>query len=62
MNPALIWATIVTMPLSYAVEAMEEGTSAGEFTAGLATNMGVVLGFVLLALSLGAAILRRRNP
>jgi ABC-2 type transport system permease protein len=60
MSTALRWAADV-MPLSYAVEAMQELTRHGEVTGTLGRDMAVIAGCVLLALVLGAATLRRRT-
>ena len=69
MNPGCPVAPLPTglaqlsdvLPLSYAVDAMKHlssSTSTGEVWADIA----VVLGFVLAALLLGTATLRRRTP
>ena len=49
------------LPLSYAVDAMQELVGAADQSAVWA-DVGVVLGFVLGGLALGAATLRRRTP
>ncbi|HEY0541690.1 MAG TPA: ABC transporter permease [Actinoallomurus sp.] len=60
MSTALRWAADV-MPLSYAVEAMQELTRHGGVTDTLARDVAVIAGCALLALVLGAATLRRRT-
>ncbi|MCW2864021.1 MAG: antibiotic transporter permease [Actinoallomurus sp.] len=60
MSTALRWAADV-MPLSYAVEAMQELTRHGGVTDTLARDVAVIAGCALLALILGAATLRRRT-
>jgi ABC-2 type transport system permease protein len=60
MSAVLQWVADV-MPLSYAVEAMQELTRHGQVTATLTRDMVVIAGCALLALLLGAATLRRRT-
>jgi ABC-2 type transport system permease protein len=57
------WLRVLSdvMPLSYAVQALQEVGSHAEVTALLWRDGGVVLGCVLLTLALGAATLRRRS-
>ncbi|MGK5553059.1 ABC transporter permease [Actinomadura kijaniata] len=50
------------MPLSYAVDAMRRVSRETTFSGGLARDVLVITGCVLLALLLGAATLRRRTP
>lgn len=50
------------MPLSYAVDAMEQIARSGDADSVLLRNILVVAGCVVLALLLGAATLRRRTP
>ena len=50
------------LPLSYAVEALQEVGANTEATAIMWRDLAVVVGVVLLALILGAATLRRRTP
>ncbi|GAA1525416.1 ABC transporter permease [Actinomadura kijaniata] len=50
------------MPLSYAVDAMQRVSRETAFSGGLARDVLVITGCVLLALVLGAATLRRRTP
>ena len=49
------------MPLTYAVEALQQVGVHTEPTAQLWRDLGVVAGCVVLALSLAAATLRRRT-
>lgn len=49
------------LPLSYAVDAMQEVSREPGFTAALARDVGIIAGCTLLALVLGAATLRRRT-
>jgi ABC-2 type transport system permease protein len=49
------------MPLSYAVEAMQQVQSSADVTSTLVLDLVVVGGFVAAALGLGAATLRRRT-
>ena len=48
------------LPLSYAVDAMQ-GVATGADTTSIAVDLGIVAGFVVAALGLGAATLRRRT-
>jgi ABC-2 type transport system permease protein len=50
------------MPLTYAVEALEEVGRYAEPTSTLWRDLGIVAGIVLVALALGGATLRRRTP
>ena len=55
------------MPLSYAVDAMSSvatvtGSALGDVEASVWGNVGVVAGFAVAGLALGAATLRRRTP
>jgi ABC-2 type transport system permease protein len=56
----LRWASDV-LPLSYAVDAMKTITSDASGTASVLGDVGVVLGFVVALVGLGAATLRRRT-
>lgn len=56
----LRWISDV-LPLSYAVDAMRAITGAGA-TADVLADVGVVLGFVVALVVLGAVTLRRRSP
>lgn len=58
--PAVLEAISNVLPLSYAMDAMKELTHDADTTA-LVGDVGVVLGFALTALLLGAATLRRRT-
>jgi ABC-2 type transport system permease protein len=60
MSTALRWAADV-MPLTYAVEAMQELTRSGVVTGTLGRDLGIIGGCALVALILGAATLRRRT-
>lgn len=50
------------LPLTYAVEALQQVGARTDVTATLVLDAGVVAGSVLLALALAAATLRRRTP
>lgn len=50
------------LPMSYAVEALMEVGANAEPTAIMWRDLGIVVGIVALALTLGAATLRRRTP
>jgi ABC-2 type transport system permease protein len=50
------------LPLSYAVDAMRTITTSAESGADVALDMLIVLGFVVAAIVLAAATLRRRTP
>jgi ABC-2 type transport system permease protein len=49
------------MPLSYAVEAMQQLTGHANITDTLVRDVAVIAGCAVLALALGAATLRRRT-
>jgi ABC-2 type transport system permease protein len=57
------WLDVVSelMPLTYAVEALEEVGRHDDATALMWTDVGIVAGCAVLALALGAATLRRRT-
>lgn len=59
--PAVLEAFSDVLPLSYAVDAMEELVGAAD-QADVWGSVAVVAGFALAALVLGAATLRRRTP
>ena len=60
--PGVLETVSDLLPLSYAVQAMD-AVAAGTGSAGeVAGDLGVVLGFVVVLLALGAATLRRRTP
>lgn len=61
MGWVLEWLSKV-MPLSYAVDALEQVARSGDVDSVLVRNLLVVAGCVVLALILGAATLRRRTP
>jgi ABC-2 type transport system permease protein len=61
MSEVLRWLADV-LPLSYAVEAMQELSSESSVTGTLVRDIAVIAGCALLALVLGAATLRRRTP
>lgn len=50
------------LPLSYAVDAMRTVTTRVDATASALTDVGVVLAFAVVAVTLGAVTLRRRTP
>ncbi|WP_067481036.1 ABC transporter permease [Actinomadura hibisca] len=55
-------AVSTVLPLTYAVEAMQEVARRPQVTGTLVTDMAIIAGCTLLALLLGAATLRRRTP
>jgi ABC-2 type transport system permease protein len=61
MADVLRWISDV-LPLTYAVQAMNEAHVSATLTAALLADAGVVVGCCLAALALGAATLRRRTP
>jgi len=60
MAEPLQWLSDV-LPLTYAYEALAHATQDGSLDADLAVNVAVVAAYVLVALALGAATLRRRT-
>jgi ABC-2 type transport system permease protein len=60
MADALEWISYA-FPLTYAIDALIEVTTSDALTGGLALDLAVIVGSILLALSLGAATLRRRT-
>jgi ABC-2 type transport system permease protein len=50
------------LPLTYAVQGMQEISTRSRFTGTLATDVAVIAAFTVVALLLGAATLRRRTP
>ena len=50
------------LPLSYAVDVMRHVTASSEVDGGVLRDLGVIVGFSLLAVFLAAATLRRRTP
>lgn len=61
MNDVLRWISDA-LPLSYAVDAMQEITAHTDVTRDAVVDLAVVAGCAVLALLLGAATLRRRTP
>jgi ABC-2 type transport system permease protein len=61
MADVLEWISYV-FPLTYAIDALIEVTTNDTLNGGLALDLAVIVGSILLALSLGAATLRRRTP
>ena len=59
--PAVLEAISDVLPLSYAVDAMQELVGAADQGA-VWRSVGVVAGFAVVSLALGAATLRRRTP
>lgn len=59
--PRVLEVVSDALPLSYAVDAMQHLSRAGD-TASVWSDLAVVGGFVAVALGLGAATLRRRTP
>jgi ABC transporter DrrB family efflux protein len=59
--PTVLAGLADVMPLSYAVEAMQQVQTSADLTSTLAVDLLVVGGFVAAALGLGAATLRRRT-
>ncbi|TDE28101.1 ABC transporter permease [Actinomadura sp. 6K520] len=57
------WLQVISdvLPLSYAVEGMQEISSRTDFTATLALDVAVITAFTVVALLLGAVTLRRRT-
>ncbi|AZS85806.1 ABC transporter permease [Streptomyces griseoviridis] len=61
MQPALE-AVSAVLPMSYAVDGMNEGVTHADPTGAFVRDVLVVAGCALLVLALGAATLRRRTP
>ena len=59
--PAVLEAVSAVLPMSYAIDAMQELVGAAD-TGEVWRNVMVVAGFAVGALALGAATLRRRTP
>ena len=59
--PTVLEAVSDLMPLSYAVEAMQQVQTSTELTSTLVVDLLVIAGFVAAALGLGAATLKRRT-
>jgi ABC-2 type transport system permease protein len=60
--PTALHAISNVLPLSYAVDAMNDLTTNAEVEPGAWVDLGVVIFAALLALGLGAVTLRRRTP
>ncbi|MEV6432291.1 ABC transporter permease [Nocardia sp. NPDC051463] len=60
--PGWLEAISNVMPLSYAVDALQQVSSHPEATTAMWRDLAVVAGFAVVALCLGAATLRRRTP
>ncbi|MDQ1603448.1 MAG: type transport system permease protein [Actinomycetota bacterium] len=60
--PGFLHGISSVLPLSYAVDAMSTVTSSSTVGAGVVGDLVVVAGCIVLALTLGAATLRRRTP
>ncbi|BDT86587.1 ABC transporter permease [Nocardia cyriacigeorgica] len=60
--PGWLEAISNVMPLSYAVDALQQVSVHAEPTAAMWRDLAVVAGFAVVALVLGAATLRRRTP
>jgi ABC-2 type transport system permease protein len=60
--PTVLHAVSDVLPLSYAVDAVLGVAQGNGFTTGAGTDALVVLAFILAALGLGAATLKRRTP
>ncbi len=50
------------LPLSYAVDAMQSLQKSADLTGGYGVDLLVIVGFIMAALALGAATLKRRTP
>jgi ABC-2 type transport system permease protein len=59
--PGWLQAVSDALPLTYAVEALQEVGRSADATGTMWTDVGVVAGAALLALGLAAATLRRRT-
>jgi len=60
--PGVLSAISDVLPLSHAVDAMSAVARSSEVTGEIESDLAVVAGFVLAAIALGAATLRRRTP
>jgi ABC-2 type transport system permease protein len=60
--PGWLEAISNVMPLSYAVDALQEVSSHPETTGTMWRDLAIFAGFAIVALCLGAATLRRRTP
>jgi ABC-2 type transport system permease protein len=61
MADVLYWISNA-LPLSYAVDGLSEARLSATLTGQMARDLGIIMGCCLLALTLGAATLRRRTP
>ena len=59
--PPALEAVSAVMPLSYAIDAVNEVVQSAEVTVTYTASLAVVLGFVVVLLALGSATLRRRT-
>ena len=59
--PAVLEAISNVLPLSYAVDAMQSLVTTSS-TAEVWADLGIIAGFTVAGLALGAATLRRRTP
>ncbi|MBK6872154.1 MAG: ABC transporter permease [Kineosporiaceae bacterium] len=62
MLPDVLRYASDVLPLSYAVDAMRTITVDANGTSEVLGDIGIVMGFVVVLISLGAATLRRRTP
>lgn len=60
--PNVLSAISEVLPLSHAVDAMSAVARSSEVTGAIGVDLVVVAGFVVAAIALGAATLRRRTP
>lgn len=60
--PDWLQAISNVLPLSYAVDALQQISSTPDFTRRMGVDVAVVVGFTVVALSAAAATLRRRTP
>ena len=60
--PSVLHGISDVLPLSYAVDAMVHVTGSADATGSALADLGVVVGFVVVAIVLGALTLRRRTP
>lgn len=60
--PGVLSVIADVLPLSYAVDAMQRLQQSADMSSQLWTDIAVVCGFIVAAVGLGAATLRRRTP
>jgi ABC-2 type transport system permease protein len=60
--PAVLHGISDVLPLSYAVDAMVHVSSSPDAAGAALADVGVVVGFVVVAIALGSLTLRRRTP